>query len=434
VFGEQPWTRDLLLLVVVTIVSWPLGRISVHLVRRRRAEPSRESHPLRVSLDLFETCLWPLWALLLLTTGFTIWVNTSAGMAGDPFRELPMLGFFLYYRELSAATKEFLPAGDRRKRLRRIVIPLIFTLAALQQLGVLGVLLEWMVRPLLTIGQTQFSAVSLLIAITVILVFFALARLSTDFIGRRFLPGLGFDRNLSETLATLLRYILVVAGFLIALDTLGFDLSALKIAFGALGVGIGFGLQSIVNNFVSGLILLFERRVEKGDIIAAGDTEGRMLSIGLRSSVLRTRAGIEIVVPNSEIVSARVANYSLHDTLSRVDLPVGVSYSADPNALSSLLLAVAKEEAAVLESPAPDVIFTGYGDNSIDFELRVWIDDAWQIPNVKSGLYFSIWYRLAEAGIEIPFPQRDLHVRSGELKVRAVAVGDSGGDAPEAGD
>ncbi|MCP5066929.1 MAG: mechanosensitive ion channel, partial [bacterium] len=168
---------------------------------------------------------------------------------------LPVLGFFLLYRMISAVTKEFLPAGDRRRQLRRIAIPMIFLLTALQQLGVLGVLLEWMRSPLLTIGQTEFSAVSLLIAITVVIVFFAFARLSTDFIGRRFLPGLGFDRNLSETLATLLRYILVIAGFLIALDTIGFDLSALKIAFGALGVGIGFGLQNIVNNFVSGLIL-----------------------------------------------------------------------------------------------------------------------------------------------------------------------------------
>ncbi len=402
----------------------------MRLIRRWRAKLSRESRLSRVSLDLVEACLWPLWALLLLTTGFTIWVNTSGGVVGDPFRVLPVLGFFLLYRMIRAVTKEFLPPGDRRRRLRRIAIPLIFLLAALQQLGVLGVLLEWMRSPLLTIGQTEFSAVSLLIAITVVIVFFAFARLSTDFIGRRFLPGLGFDRNLSETLATLLRYILVIAGFLIALDTIGFDLSALKIAFGALGVGIGFGLQNIVNNFVSGLILLFERRVEKGDIVAAGDTEGRVLSIGLRSSVLRTRAGIEIVVPNSEIVSSRVTNYSLHDSLNRVDLSVGVSYSADPRKVQEILLTAAKEEAMVLESPAPDVIFASYGDNSIDFELRVWIDDAWLIPNVKSALYFNIWYKLAEAGIEIPFPQRDLHVRSGELALRR-AMPDDGPRTPD---
>lgn len=428
--GEQAWTRDLLLLVVVTLVSWPLGWISVRLIRRWRLKLSRESHPLRVSLDLVETCLWPLWALLLLTIGFTIWVRASAGLAGDPFRVLPVLGFFLLYRVISAVTKEFLPPGDRRRRLRRIAIPLIFLLAAVQQLGLLSVLLEWMRRPLVTIGQTQFTTVSLLLAITVVMVFFTIARLSTEFIGRRFLPGIGFDRNLSETLATLLRYILVVAGFLIAMDTIGFDLTALKIAFGALGVGIGFGLQNIVNNFVSGLILLFERRVEKGDILVAGDTEGRVLSIGLRSSVLRTRAGVEIVVPNSEIVSTRVTNYSLHDSLNRVDLPVGVSYSADPNELREILLAAAKEEPLALESPAPDVIFAGYGDSSIDFELRVWIDDAWLIPSVKSALYFSIWYKLAEAGIEIPFPQRDLHVRSGELALRRAAP-DSGPKKPD---
>jgi len=207
-------------------------------------------------------------------------------------------------------------------------------------------------------------------------------------------------------------------GIMVALESLGFDLSTLKIVLGAMGVGIGFGLQNVVNNFVSGIIILAERMVKKGDIIAVGQTDGRVIRIGLRSSVVRTRAGMEIIVPNSDFVSSQVTNFSYHDRLVRVDIPVGVSYASDPNRVREILLQAAAEEERVLQNPRSDVIFVQYGNSSIDFELRVWIDDPWVRPQVRSALYFSIWYKLKSAGIEIPFPQRDLHVRSGEIKVR----------------
>ena len=417
--ASQEWIRDLIVLVGVSALAFLPGWLSVRFLEKRRESPRvARSRALSLTLKLLEVSLWPFWALLLVYVGFGFWVRLSPTSAGDPFRVLPILWFFLLYRILSTLTRELLPTGDLRRRIRRIVIPFILFLAILQQLDLLGPLVGWLGRPFLSIGQTRISALSFLIAIGLVVIFVLVARLAAKVLGSRFLPGLGLNRTLSESLATLFRYALIVLGIFVAVDTLGFDLSALTIVFGALGVGVGFGLQNIVNNFVSGVIVLVERTVKKGDIVTVGGTDGRVMSIGLRSSVVRTRAGHDIIVPNSDFVTAQVTNFSYHDRLIRVDIPVGVSYSSDPNQVRDLLLQAAVEEGPVLDNPRPEVLFTGYGESSLDFELRAWIDDAWQAPRVSSALYFSIWYKLKAAGIEIPFPQQDLHVRSGELKVR----------------
>jgi small-conductance mechanosensitive channel len=425
---HQLWVRDLALLVAGSAIAYLPGWFSVRFLQKyRKAAWITRSRALRIAEELLEIAIWPLWALLLLYAGFRIWVAIAPESAGDPFRILAILWFFLLYRILSGLTKEILPPGDRRRRIRRGVLPIVLVLAALQQLGLLGLVLGWLGRPLLRIGGTMISALSFLIAVGVAAIFVLAGRLAGAFLGSRFLPGLGVDRPLSESLGTIFRYFLVGLGIFVAVDTLGFDLSALKIAFGALGVGIGFGLQGVVNNFVSGLIMLIERTVKRGDIVKVGGTDGRVISIGLRSSVVRTRGGHEIIVPNSDLVGSQVTNFSYRDQLIRVDIPVGVSYAADPNQVRDLLLQAAAEEGPVLDSPQSEVIFMGYGESSIDFELRAWIDDPWHEPQVRSALYFSIWYKLKGANIEIPFPQRDLHVRSGELKVRVDEAGKTPG-------
>jgi small-conductance mechanosensitive channel len=415
--AHQVWLRNLGVLLAVSLLAYFPGWIFSRFVRKYHESPRVERHrSIRVTLELLDVSLWPLWAMVLYAV-FGFWVRLTRGSAGDPFRIFPILIFFLLYRILDALTKEFLPAGPSRRRIRRGMIPLIFVLITLQQLGVLGPILNWLATPLFTFGNTQVSAFSILISIAFLAGFVIVSRLLAAFLRSRFLPGLGVDQTVAGSLATLARYGMVVLGIFVALNSLGFDLSTLKIVLGALGVGIGFGLQNIVNNFVSGLIILIERKVKQADIITVAGTDGRVIDIGLRSSVIRTRAGHEIIVPNSDLVTSQVTNFSYHDRLIRVDIPVGVSYAADPNQVRELLLEAVKEDDRVLSQPAPDVLFRQYGESSIDFELRAWIDDPWQAPRVCSKLYFSIWYKLKGAGIEIPFPQRDLHVRSGELKV-----------------
>jgi len=415
-FARQLWVRDLALLLAVSLIAYLPGWICARALHRYHQSPRFvRSRLLRIILEVVKLSFWPLWAILLYS-GFGAWVRVSQA-GGHPFRLIPILLFFLLYRVIEGTTAELLPSGSLRRRIRRVMIPMVFLLITLQQVGALGPIFDWMGHPFVTVGTREISFLSLLIAAGVVVAFGIVARLVGAFLSSRILPGLGIDPALGETLAVLVRYALVAIGIFAGLNAIGIDLSTLKIVLGALGVGIGFGLQGVVNNFVSGLIILVERKIKREDIVSVGGTDGRVTEIGIRSSVVRTRRGLEIIVPNSDLVSNQVSNFSYRDRLIRIDIPVGVSYGADPNQTRDLLIQAAEEEKRVLDYPAPRVIFTQYGNSSIDFELRAWINDPWEIPAVRSALYFSIWYKLKAAGIEIPFPQRDLHFRSGGIEV-----------------
>ena len=417
-FYGHPWTRDLGLLFLCSLLAYIPATISVRLLRKRWDRLRISNRALRTAWAVLEASIWPLWAILFLYLAFAAWVFFQPESHGQPEKVLPLLGFFLFYRILTALMRETLPSEEKYRTVRKAALILIFGLAALQQVALLGPVVSWLKHPLITIGQTEISLLSIVIAVLVAALSFLVARIAARFLRSKVLTQMGVEQGLSESLSTLVRYIIGFVGIMVALESLGFDLSTLKIVLGALGVGIGFGLQNVVNNFVSGIIILAERMVKRGDIIAVGQTDGRVMRIGLRSSVVRTRAGMEIIVPNSDFVSSQVTNFSYRDRLVRVDLPVGVSYASDPNQVREILLQAAAEEDRVLQNPSPDVLFIQYGNSSIDFQLRVWIDDPWVRPLVRSALYFSIWYKLKNAGIEIPFPQQDLHFRSGELKVR----------------
>jgi small-conductance mechanosensitive channel len=412
------WARDIGMLLAASLVAyaparWMVGRLKA----RRRLRADRESHEAQVLRNSLEASVWPILALVLLALAGRAWMAFVPEATGDPTGILPVLGFFLIYRILNELLKDLGARTGGTRRLRRVVIPCIFALAVLQQVDLLGPLLAWLRQPFATVGGVPVSMFSILAGIVVLIAFFLGGRLVGHLLAVRLLPGLGVDAGVGEAMGTVVRYLIVVLGFVVALDTLGFDLTAVKIGFGALGVGIGFGLQNLVNNFTSGLILLFERTVKKGDILTAAGTDGRVMNIGLRSSVMRTRAGDDIIVPNSLLVSDMVTNYSYGDPLKRLDVSVGVSYGSDPRQVEKIMLEVAASNARVLKSPHSTVLFVGFGESSLDFELRVWLDNAWFLPQIRSELLFAIWYRFKEDGVEIPFPQRDLHVRSGTLKV-----------------
>ena len=223
-------------------------------------------------------------------------------------------------------------------------------------------------------------------------------------------PRVGVTRGLSYALSSLLNYGLLTLGFLAGLAVLGLDLTKLTVLAGAFGVGIGFGLQSMVNNFVSGLILLFERPIHVGDIIEAGDMQGTVRRIGIRASVVRTFSGAEIIVPNAQLVTDRVTNWTLSDRHRRIDLPVGVSYGAHPKKVMEMLETVARAHAHVLREPAPRAFFTGFGDSSINFELRAWTDQFDQWFQIKSELATAVYDAGPTAGISFPFPQREVRL------------------------
>jgi small-conductance mechanosensitive channel len=223
-------------------------------------------------------------------------------------------------------------------------------------------------------------------------------------------PKKGIPRGLSYATSRLLHYLILALGFMVGLGVLGVDLTRVTVLLGALGVGIGFGLQDVVNNFVCGMILLFERPIHVGDTIEVGNLLGEVRRIGIRASTVRTGQGADIVVPNSQFITANVTNWTLTDQLRRIELPVGVNYGAPPKRVIEVLEAVARVNPQVLRDPPPRAFFVSFGDSSINFELRAWTDQSTDWSKIKSELAVAVYDAVQEAGMSFPFPQREVRV------------------------
>lgn len=271
------------------------------------------------------------------------------------------------------------------------------------------------------VAGMQVVPVNLVIAIAV----FALLVTLVRWIRNDILPGwverTGVSRGAKEATITISGYVGIIIAALIGLSMAGFNFTNLAIVVGALSVGIGFGLQNIVNNFISGIILLFERPIRTGDWIVVGNTEGYVRKISIRSTQLETFDRADVIVPNSELISTQVTNWMLRDPMGRVIVPIGVAYGTDVERLRELLLQIASEHPLVVQDGAkvspPKVLFRGFGDSSLDFELRAFIREVDRRLDTLSEMNFAIERRLREAGIQIPFPQRDLHLRSADPSI-----------------
>jgi len=226
------------------------------------------------------------------------------------------------------------------------------------------------------------------------------------------LPKMSLPRGVANSVSSLSYYALLMAGLVVALAAAGFELSQLAIVVGALGVGIGFGLQNVVNNFVSGLILMFERPIQPGDIVEITGTSGRVREIGMRATTLTTFEGADVVVPNGTLLSEKLVNWTLSDMNRRLDISVGVAYGTDPKKVLDLLMEVTKSTPGVAEEPQPTVLFSGFGASSLDFSVRAWTNNFADWVRIRSLLTVRIHDAIVEAGIEIPFPQQDLHLRT----------------------
>jgi len=225
-------------------------------------------------------------------------------------------------------------------------------------------------------------------------------------------PRLPLARGVPQTLSMLINYTILSLGFLAAMAAAGIELSQFTIVLGALGVGIGFGLQNVVNNFISGLILIFERPIKVGDTVEVGPLLGQVRRIGIRASTIRTYDGAEVIVPNGDLISKEVVNWTLSDQLRRIEVLVGVAYGTDPERVLGLLVETARAHAKALKYPAPAALFDGFGDSSLNFRLRFWTADFDNWVNIRSEVTVAVNNAIVAAGIEIPFPQRDLHLRS----------------------
>ena len=262
-------------------------------------------------------------------------------------------------------------------------------------------------------GETSVTPLSLLIFLVTVAVTLFVARFARTIIGRVLRRKGQVNEGIAYAVGRIAQYAIIVVGVLLALENIGISVTAFAALGAILSVGIGFGLQNIAQNFISGLILLIERPIQQGDILeVAGGTVGRVTDIGMRATTIQTLDGVSILVPNSALISEEVRNFHAPHPTNRIRIAVGVAYGSDTALVRETLLAVAKADARVKESPAPDVIFQDFGDSSLDFELAVWLDNAEIRTKLASDLRFAIDAGFREAGITIPFPQRDLHLIS----------------------
>ncbi len=274
--------------------------------------------------------------------------------------------------------------------------------------------------PIIPVGDNVYSVIQIVVLIGLLFVLVIGAGLVSNLLRSRILQMAGISSGAQAVIATLTRYTLIAIGMVVLLQIWGLDLSSLTLLASALGVGIGFGLQNIAKDFGSGLVLLFERPVQVGDFVEVGEFMGTVARIGARSTNIKTLSQVSVIVPNSYFLENQVINWSHDNPLSRIAIPVGVSYNSEPETVRKILLEAGQDHPDIVALPAPQVFFKGFGDSALNFELLVWLVEPNRQPIIKSDLYFSIFKLLRQHQIEIPFPQRDLHLRSGSLPVEMM--------------
>lgn len=265
---------------------------------------------------------------------------------------------------------------------------------------------------LFKIGSNIFTAKTIIILVFSFALLFFLSERIRKLLVNRVFPRYNLDIGISQSIAAIIKYILLIVGFVVIIQTSGIDLSAIGLLIGALGVGIGFGLQNITNNFISGLIILFERPVKVGDRVEIDGLAGNIVKISARATTIITNDNIAVIVPNADFIDKRVVNWSHNNRKVRLNISVGVAYKEDPDNISKILISIAKEHPGVLPTPLPYVRFDEFADSSINFTLQVWTIDYVDRPTVlKSDLYYKIFRVFREKGIEIPFPQTDVYLK-----------------------
>lgn len=286
----------------------------------------------------------------------------------------------------------------------------------LTSFGVREILLKWLTETFsskITIGSFSFSLWNLVLFIISIWLAVIVARFVKFILEGDILPRLNLARGIPGAISAISSYLIVGFGILVAIMGSGIDLNSFALIAGALGVGIGFGLQDIVKNFISGLILIFEHPIQVGDAVQVDELSGRVMHIGIRSSTIKTWDGAEVIVPNGNLISNKLINWTLSDQRRRIDIRIGVAYGTDVNLVRETLLDCTKQNEKILQSPPPYVLFNDFGESSLDFELRCWTADFSSWVEIRSDIRASIDKLFKERKIEIPFPQRDLHLKSG---------------------
>ncbi len=285
--------------------------------------------------------------------------------------------------------------------------------AALSITGLLDPTMEVLDAMALQVGEVRLSVLGFIKALIALGVLLWLASFASTLVERRMRAMPGIPLATGVLFGKLFRIAVYAIAVIVGLESVGIDLTAFAVFSGAIGLGIGFGLQRVFSNLISGLILLMDRSVKPGDVIAIGDTYGSINSLGARCVSVITRDGTEHLIPNEELISQRVENWSYSHRMVRQKLPIGISYDADVRKAMELAVEAARQVKRVLGDPGPVCQLKGFGDNAIDIELRLWVDDPQNgLGNVTSAVLLEVWDSFTAQGIDFPYPQRDIHIRT----------------------
>ncbi len=330
-----------------------------------------------------------------------------------------MIAFFSLYTFAFLLFLSLLKNFRRNKidlKLITILGLVVIAIAILHKTGYLNTVILFLSTPRINIGDKKISLNGFIVAILIFYLTFRLSK-GLERSAKSRLEKVPFlDTTRTNTISMLVRYTIIIIGVFIAFAIVNIDFTSLKVLIGALGVGIGFGLREIVNNLISGFILLSDKTIVHNDLIEVNGLLGRVESVGIRTTTIKTFNNVEVIVPNTNLVNNQLINYTHSDPVIRLDIPIGVSYSSDPFKVKEALIENLSKIENILKKPEVIVYFTNFGESSLDFQVSVWTDNALKKIEIESEVRYAIWKTLKENNIEIPFPQVDVHVKEGEKK------------------
>lgn len=394
-------------LILASLVSRYLGT----LIAGKAAEQPLPSIK-KLTLSTAQRILFPLTALVLVLIMYAVLkaLNQPVPLLNIA---IPLLLSLAGIRLLVYILRKGFTVSRALKAWENIISTLIWVVVALYLLGWLPDIMQTLDSFAFRIGANRVSLLSVINFIILSAILFTLAMWLSHYVERRVSSSKHLNASLKVVLAKFLKFFLIALAILVALDAVGIDLTALTVFGGALGVGLGFGLQRITSNFISGFILLFDRSIKPGDVISIGDKFGWVQELRARYIVVMDRDGVETLIPNENLVTSDVINWSYSNPNVRLKIPVSISYGDDPEKALELLNQAAQKCERVLQDPPPVARLMEFGDNGINLELRIWINDPQNgLTNVRSDLNLAIWRLFKETGITIPFPQRDVYVKT----------------------
>lgn len=364
-----------------------------------------------LALQSLQRLLWPVSALLVVIVGRAIlgWYAVPVALVDIA---MPVLIALAAVRVSVYVLRKAFTDNPMVRSSESAIVLLVWGLVILHLLGWLPEVLAMLDAVAIELGTVRVSVLSALQLIMMVGVAFTLAIWLSEVINRQ-LQSAGLTPSMQVGISKFSRFLLITLAFLLALNAAGINLSSLAIFGGALGVGLGFGLQRIASNFISGFILVFDRSIKPGDIITVGQNTGSVHELRARYVVVRNREGVDTLIPNENLITSEVVNWSFVDRNVRTTISVQCSYQDDPEQAMALMLKSASASPRVLTDPEPVVRLIGFGENGMDLQLQVWVNDPENgFANVKSDINLAIWRAFKAAGITIPYPQRDLHIKS----------------------